>query len=286
MYPKVEYLDRLGNHEEIKIGVVDRITNMFIADNKPLKPEWYIGKPVVLCEYAHAMENSLGNFQEYMDRFEKYKNMAGGFIWDFVDQSIHRLDENGQDMWLYGGDFEEEDTHRYFCANGIVSANRKPHPSIYEVKKVYQEIKVHPVDLLQGRIKIQNKYAFTDLSEFTLEWEMTEDGVLIQSGEIEELNINARESGEIDLGYKTPEVKSESEYHLLVSFKLKSDRPWAKAGYEMAWDQFKLPFESGIRQIEKIKEQGILIVNNDDKQVRIKGKPCRLPFCMHPIFLS
>jgi beta-galactosidase len=87
MYPKVEYLDKLGNHEEVKISIVDKVMNNIILDSKPLKPEWYKGKPVILCEYAHAMENSLGNFQEYMDRFEKYKNMAGGFIWDFVDQA-------------------------------------------------------------------------------------------------------------------------------------------------------------------------------------------------------
>ena len=82
-------MKKLGNKEEITISLYDNIANQLAADSKPIRPEMYVGKPVLLCEYAHSMENSLGNFQEYMDDFEKYDNMCGGFIWDFVDQTIH-----------------------------------------------------------------------------------------------------------------------------------------------------------------------------------------------------
>lgn len=243
MYPSVEMLDKLGSHEEIEINLVDRIMNRFVADNKPLKPQQYKGKPVVLCEYAHSMENSLGNFQEYMDRFEKYSNMAGGFIWDFVDQSIHQTDEKGRDLWLYGGDFQEEITHRYFCANGIVFADRTPHPSLYEVKKVYQEIKVHAVDLIKGVIQIENKYSFIGLNDFELYWKVTENGHKIIEGTVDEITVCPKETKQLTLPYTLIDVKPDSEYHLLVSFKLKHAKPWAEAGFTLAWDQFKLPFE-------------------------------------------
>ena len=138
MYPNGEMMEKLGTRQPITVSMFENIANSLAADNKPITAEMYRGKPVVLCEFAHAMENSLGNFQEFMDAFEKYDNLCGGFIWDFVDQAIHKK-ENGVDKWLYGGDFDEGATSGYFCANGIIAADRTPHPSYYEVKKVYQQ---------------------------------------------------------------------------------------------------------------------------------------------------
>lgn len=272
MYSKVEYLDKLGQHQEIKISLIDRLMNKFVGDNKPLKPEWYQDKPVLLCEYAHAMENSLGNFQEYMDRFEKYENMAGGFIWDFVDQSIRITDKEGNEKWLYGGDFGEEDTHRYFCANGIVSADRTLHPAIYEVKKVYQNIKVHEVDLLAGKLKIENKYAFTGLEDFELYWEITEDGNRVDSGLIENLNIQAKKAVELKLNYNITSFKKSNEYLLFIAFRIKTDKPWADKGYEVAWDQFKIPFEGVEESIKDCKAPGELTDTEDAGQIKIEGE--------------
>jgi beta-galactosidase len=271
MYPTVEVLDKLGNHEELKVNFIDNLLNKLVADNKPLKPEQYSDKPVVLCEYAHAMENSLGNFQKYMDRFEKYENMAGGFIWDFVDQSIRKVDEGGQQQWLYGGDFGEEVSHRYFCANGIITADRRLRPSIYEVKKVYQEIKVHPVDLLTGKIKIKNKYKFIDLSDFQGFWEITEDGKKILEGRLEELHLLPEETKEYDLNYSLPETKPGSEYHLLMSFRLKVDKPWAEKDYEMAWDQFEIAVDEG-KKVSPAVVTGDLEVFENERAVYVKGK--------------
>ena len=141
-------MEKLGNREPITISLYDNVANQLAADSKPIPKEAYT-KPVILCEYAHAMENSLGNFQEYMDDFEKYDNMCGGFIWDFVDQALRYKAPDG-DHWLYGTDFEKSEPRRpfqlpnttamtgsntYFCANGIIAADRKVHPSAYEVKR-------------------------------------------------------------------------------------------------------------------------------------------------------
>lgn len=112
MYPTKDIMEKLGNKQPITISLYDNIANQLAADSKPIKAEMYEGKPVVLCEYAHSMENSLGNFQEYIDDFEKYDNMCGGFIWDFVDQALHVKDENGNDNYLYGTDFQGQEPHK------------------------------------------------------------------------------------------------------------------------------------------------------------------------------
>ncbi len=244
MYPTVGLLEKLGRHEEIKIGPLDNFLNMLTADNKPLKPAQYAGKPVIVCEYAHAMENSLGNFREYMDVFEKYPNMAGGFIWDFVDQSIRKITADGEEQWLYGGDFGEEVSNRYFCANGIVSADRKEHPSYFEVKKVYQRIKVSPVDLKRGLIRIENLYSFIDLSDFILNWTLLEDGVIIESGTNEPFTLGSGESTEVELNLSKTSFKADCEYHLNVEFFLREDTLWCERGFCLAFEQFEIPAAS------------------------------------------
>ena len=185
MYPTKDIMEKLGNKQPITISLYDNIANQLAADSKPIKAEMYEGKPVVLCEYAHSMENSLGNFQEYIDDFEKYDNMCGGFIWDFVDQALHVKDENGNDNYLYGTDFQGQEPHKlidipnttamtgsnvYFCANGIIGADRKPHPQIVEVKHGYQNIGITAVDASNGEFKLKNKFLFTNLSDFNCKW--------------------------------------------------------------------------------------------------------------------
>jgi beta-galactosidase len=272
MYPGFDVLESLGNHQELKVPLKGRIMNMLTDDNKPLKPGQYKGKPVIVCEYAHSMENSLGNFQDYMDIFEKYRNMAGGFIWDFVDQSIRKTGDDGRERWLYGGDFGEEDTHRYFCANGIIAADRSLHPSAYEVKKVYQGIKVYPVDLREGIVEIRNRYAFTDLDEYGLFWEISCFGEMIEQGIVEDLHVAPGESTQIKLGYKIPEDGSSKEYHLLVSFRLLHDTPWAGKGFETAWDQFALSPGREPAGGKCHVPAGNLKVDSNDRIIRIEGK--------------
>lgn len=270
MYPTIDIVDKMGRREQIDVTLFKQVMNQFVDDFKPIKAEYY-GKPVVLCEYAHAMENSLGNFQKYMDRFEMYPNMAGGFIWDFVDQSIHRVDGEGRDLWLYGGDFDEEISHRYFCANGIVAADRTPHPALYEVKKVYQEIKAHPIDLSAGKIGIQNKYSFLSLSYVNLRWSIAEDGVEISGGQIDDLDVGPKETAEVFIGYTLPQMDPQKEYHLLVSFHLKHDTRWAEAGYEIAWDQFRLPAAPFVKAPRGAGGKAPR-VEEDETQVRIIGE--------------
>ena len=143
-------------------------------------------RPMIMCEYAHAMGNSTGNLQDYWDVIEKYPKLQGGFIWDWVDQGFLKTNENGEKYWTYGGDYGDEGmpSDGNFCLNGLVWPDRTPHPGLYEVNKVYQYIGFEPVDLSKGMVKITNKYDFTNLSEFNFEWEIVSDGNVIQSGKI------------------------------------------------------------------------------------------------------
>ncbi|MBP8639860.1 MAG: DUF4981 domain-containing protein [Oscillospiraceae bacterium] len=273
MYPTTQLLEKLGRHEEIKIGLFDNFLNMLTADNKPLKPAQYLGKPVIACEYAHAMENSLGNFKEYMDVFENHTNLAGGFIWDFVDQAIRKFTPEGQEQWLYGGDFGEELTHRYFCANGIISADRTPHPSYYEVKKVYQRIRVTPVDLKKGIIQIENLYSFIDLSAFKLNWSLTENGKVIRSFIIDNLSLPASESIELTLDIGSIEFGLNKEYHLNVAFLLRDSTPWCGNDYPLAFEQFEISRGLGKTKLDIGKD---LNTNENDNLITISGDSFRI----------
>jgi len=203
--------------------------------------------PYMLCEYAHAMGNSLGNFQEYMDVFEKYTNAIGGFIWDFVDQGIHKVSENGKDFWAYGGDFGDQPNDGNFCINGIVMPDRKPNPALYEVKKVYQNVKVIPNDLINGKIEIYNKYNFNFLDFVSMKWELTANGVKIQEGTLNKLNIKPGKCQKVDVSFKKPKIIPNTEYHLKIISMLEKDLLWAERGHILAWDQFKIPYEIPIK---------------------------------------
>lgn len=256
MYPTADIMEKLGKKEEITITLYDNIANQLAADSKPIKPEMYEGKPILLCEYAHSMENSLGNFQEYMDDFEKYDNMCGGFIWDFVDQTIHKKDENGNDMWLYGDDFAKAEPRKkpidipnttalagsntYFCANGIIAADRTVHPQIHEVKKVYAEIKTEAFDIQKGTYKVKNKFLFTDISAFVCRWSIEAEGEIVSSGELDKFECAPLSETYITIPYDITALPQDREVVLTISFYTKKKTPGLKSNYEIAWDQFIL----------------------------------------------
>ena len=215
----------------------------------------YKGKPRMLCEYAHAMGNGLGNFYQFIDVFEKYENIVGGYIWDWVDQGLRKKDEDGNEFWAYGGDYGDEPNDKWFCINGIILPDRQPNPSLHEVKKIYQNIKVYPMDLIGRTVKIHNKYWFMNLKFVDVAWELTANGIKIQEGTLENFNLEPGEQKKIEIPFKTPKLEPNTEYHLKITSILNKDTPWAKKGHVVAWDQFKIPYEvptSAPLEIEKM----------------------------------
>jgi beta-galactosidase len=239
------------------------------SGKKKVSPGMYRTMPVLLCEYAHAMENSLGNLGEYTGAFEKYPHMAGGFIWDFVDQSIRKKTLQG-DQWLYGDDFSEVfdprgglknrfgvGSNHYFCANGIVAADRTLHPSAWEVKKCYQTLDVLPGPPGTNRYILRNRGMFRDLSAYRLFWALEADGVPLREGEIptevfSTLAPRSQMEIEVPLEAAFPEAAlpegafSEGTFpesaELILSFRwrLRTGTAWAPAGFETAFDQILL----------------------------------------------
>ncbi len=230
----------MGRREKVSVSLSGLFSNLGTGDNKPIRPEQYQGRPVLLCEYAFAMENSLGNFQEYMDVFEKYQNLAGGFLWNWADMSIRRVSPDGGERWLYGGDFGEVVTDHTFCLVGIVAADRIPHPSYYEVKKVYQRIHVEPVDLKKGVFRIENRFSFLDLSGFTMMWQLSEDGKILEQHEEKTPVLAPGESAEVTLHFRAHHFRPKSEYQLTVFFLTKKDTAWCRTGFPAAFEQFEL----------------------------------------------
>ncbi|MHA2280903.1 MAG: glycoside hydrolase family 2 TIM barrel-domain containing protein [Promethearchaeota archaeon] len=229
-------------------------------------------KPYMLCEYSHAMGNSLGNFQEYWDVFEKYPHAIGGFIWDFIDQGLRKVSEDGQEFWGYGGDFGDKRNDYNYCINGIVLPDRTPNPALYEVKKVYQNIKVIPVDLIEGKIKILNKFDFTSTKFIDINWELTANGTKIQEGKIERSKINPHDTKDVDIPFKTPKINANTEYHLRINFLLSEDTLWAKKGHILAWDQFKIPYDISSKPEIKISELDTIDVEESVDNLSIKGE--------------
>ncbi|ARN56936.1 glycoside hydrolase family 2 TIM barrel-domain containing protein [Sedimentisphaera salicampi] len=222
-------------------------------------------RPLIMCEYAHAMGNSVGNLQDYWDTIESYDVLQGGSIWDWVDQGLYKETEDGEPFWAYGGDYGDYPNDKNFCCNGLVLPDRKPHPHVFEVKKVYQNIKVKEKDADKGIFTVHNKYCFRNLADFVnAEFAVTEDGKKIAGGEIELKDIPAQSSADIDLPLEKIKMAPAKEYMAKISFKLKSDLSWADKGYEIAWDQFSL--KSGSYMAEDSEEfPEIEIAETDDE---------------------
>ncbi len=227
-------------------------------------------RPYILCEYAHAMGNSLGNFQEFMDVFEKYPNAIGGFIWDFIDQGLRKVSDKGEEFWAYGGDYGDEPNDKNFCINGIVLPDRKPNPSLFEVKKVYQNIKFYPVSLVEGKLVIHNKFNFISLDDFITKWELTANGKVIQQGLIDSLNIGPSEKKELMVPFREPNLEPNTEYHLKMIMSLGKNKLWAEKGHAIAWDQFKIPYNT-LKESSSLQELPEIALDNLKESYVIKG---------------
>lgn len=196
-------------------------------------------KPLIQCEYAHAMGNSIGGFKEYWDLIRKYPNLQGGFIWDFVDQSIRWKGKDGVEIYAYGGDFNRFDgSDNNFCDNGLISPDRVPNPHMYEVGYFYQNIWTTPGDLSKGEINVSNEYFFRDLSAYYLEWEVLRNGQVMRSGRVENLHVAPQQKAQLTLDWG--KICSCSEWLLNVSYKLKNREGLLPAGHEVAKGQLVL----------------------------------------------
>ena len=235
---------------------------------------WTDRRPIVQCEYCYARGNAMGNLQEYWDVMEKHDRIMGAFIWDWADKALRKYDSDGKMFWAFGGDYGPAGTPSdgSMVCNGIVGPDRGLEPEIYEVKKVYQQIKAKPVDLANGKIQIKNKYDFLNLDFVDIRWELTVDDEILQKGKLAKLSLEPEQKREVVIPFKKPQLKPGREYWLKVSFTLAEDASWAPASYVVAWDQFKLPFDVEPAQEIDLADMEQLKLKQSSKAVTIRGK--------------
>ncbi len=235
-------------------------------------------RPFIMCEYAHAMGNSPGNLNEYWEVIEAHPRLRGGFIWDWVDQGIQQTTADGKIWYAYGGDFGDEPNSLGFCCNGIVFPDRSLHPAMWEVKKVYQPVKIEAVDLLAGKIAVINRYFFSDLSGLDLTWKLTSGERIMQTGQLPRLHTPPAEREIVTVPFEKPDLESGAEYFLALSFTLAEKTPWAENGHEVAWEQIKIPWDVPEVPATPEEELPALELVDNQNQVNVKGANFQLVF--------
>lgn len=235
-----------------------------------------IKKPHILCEYCHAMGNGPGNLREYQDLFYKYEKLQGGFIWEWFDHGIHTVAENGEVYYRYGGDFGDDPSNINFCIDGLIMPDRTVSPGLLEYKKVIEPAETSAIDLEKGILKVINRYDFKNLNTLDLVYNIKEDNKLIVSGKVIMPSVSGRETCEITLPYSLDFDKVEgATYYLNISYVLREDSSFAKAGHELATAQFELPIH-----IDKLKvtPKGSLEVEKKHCKLEVKGENFQVDF--------
>jgi len=220
--------------------------DMALADNG--------NRPILACEYAHAMGNSVGNLKEHWDMIHKYDRLVGGFIWDWIDQGVW-VDEaliarraaqghdpveawNGRPFWAYGGDFGDEPNSSNFCFNGVITADRRAKPAMWECRRVFQPIEIVCDDPETATFTITNRHEVLNLSHFEGVWTLLEDGVAIHEGRLPELDTRAGESDTFQIPSESiPEwnVEQNASCMVRITYRRREATNWAEAGHEVAW---------------------------------------------------
>ncbi|MCF7802559.1 MAG: DUF4981 domain-containing protein [Candidatus Marinimicrobia bacterium] len=258
-------------------------SNMYPSVDYALRMmEKYGDRPYILCEYTHAMGNTNGNVDAYWSIIDTMEQFMGAFVWDWRDQSLWAQvpeayqDISGKQKFLaYGGWFEHPhglNNDNNFCMNGLISGDGKPHPGLSALKYHYRYVHVEPVDVAEGRFRIMNRYDFTNLQDaVTGTWEIIEDGTIIQSGTIDDLDVDAGEETEYEVNLDDVEMQDGKEYHVNFRFDTKEKTFYAEKGFQLAWDQFKVP-ETGFTPAMANGGGAPEVARSSDHTVAISGK--------------
>jgi len=198
-------------------------------------------RPMILCEYSHAMGNSNGSLGDYWDAFETHPGLQGGFIWEWCDHGLAKLTEDGRSFFAYGGDFGDTPNDLNFCCDGIVGADREPHPALWEFKTLAQPVAARWLDQAAGTIEVLNRRDFTDLSDLAGNWTLEIDGFVAAEGVIARLETSPGGSDAVTIAFPRPAaLAAGQEAFLTLRFRLAKDAAYAAAGHEVAWVQLPI----------------------------------------------
>ncbi|MBL0627806.1 beta-galactosidase [Aeromonas jandaei] len=215
----------------------------------PAVPKWALAKwiglpeetrPLILCEYAHAMGNSLGGYAHYWQAFRDHPRLQGGFVWDWVDQGLDKYTADGRHYWGYGGDFGDVQNDRQFCCNGLLFPDRTPHPALFEAKRAQQPFRFTLLEHTPLRVRIESEYLFRETDNERLCWQLSENGQVVLEGEVS-LALAAQGAVELTLSGTLPAFAAGSLAWLDLAIFQPNATPWSAAGHEVARQQFMLP---------------------------------------------
>ena len=235
-------------------------------------------RPLIQCEYNHTMGNSSGGLKEYWDMVRKYPKFQGGYIWDFVDQALHRnpvkpmsVKDNltyaqyNKIKYTYGGDYNDYDpSDNNFNCNGVIGPDRQLNPHAYEVAYEYQNIWAEAVDLQAGKISVYNEHFFRNLANYQLVWTLLQDGKAVQNGTVDKLDVAPQQKTVVTLPYQIP---AEGEVLLNIEFRLKKAEPLMEAGQMVAYRQLEVRTANAAAAVVA---EGKLKVENKKKETEIK----------------
>ena len=213
------------------------------AKQDPQAPETDSRRPFIMCEYSHAMGNSCGCLKDYWDAIYAHHGLQGGFIWDWIEQGIRKIDPaTGREFWAYGGDFGDEPNDANFCCNGMIMPDRTIKPQMHEFKKIAQPVWITAGDLAKGVVHVFNADFFRSMDWLAGEWSMEVDGRRVQRGVLPALPLAAQTGTTVRIPLRAPAMRAGEEAYLRISFKTLRKQPWCAKGHEVAREQFRLPF--------------------------------------------
>jgi len=222
-------------------------------------------RPLIQCEYAHAMGNSVGNLKEYWDAIREHRLLQGGFIWDWVDQGLIKTTADGREYWAYGGDFGDEPNDFDFCINGLIFPDRTPHVAMFECKRVFHPIRCKALNAECGEISVMNENFFAPLENIKVVWELLLDGAVKQQGELALPKITPQHYAMITIPLDKTKLPDHHEAHLTLHFILTEATPWAQAGFETGFYQCALNADEAVElpEVDVDALEPVLVEEND-----------------------
>ena len=255
MYASVQYLQEYAESEERK-------------------------KPLFLCEYSHAMGNGPGDLKDYWDVIYRYPKLMGGCVWEWCDHGVAAVTPDGKPYFAYGGDFGEYPHDGNFCIDGLVSPDRKPHPGLLELKKVIAPVHIEAEDLANGKLAVVNRFDFQDLSGYTFHWKVEEEGRTLAQGVIDGLSVPPQSRASLNVPYPLPAASS-APVVLTVSCRQKEETIWAEPGYEVTFEQFRLPVPRAESPVKLIASGQPLTASELDGLLTVEGFDFAYTFDLH-----
>ncbi len=269
--PRGEALLALGEHHARE----ETIAAPRPAIPTPLHP---LARPVILCEYSHAMGNSNGSLADYFALFRSKPGLQGGFIWEWLDHGLRQKTADGKEFFAYGGDFGDTPNDANFVCDGLVSPDRIPHPAMWEHKHLAQPVAIEAVNLTQGQIRVRNEQDFTSLGWLRGHWELLLDGVISKSGPLPPMDLAPGEAKELRLSLGRRPLGQEALVN--IRFFTAVETLWAKCGHEVAWRQFPLGVSRRTVFVGRKVNPGKFRVSETDGMLIVFSDAIRAAFCL------